>query len=347
MKPHRLLIGVAVTLALAACGKQVATHENIRPVRTVVVKPESLALGATYSGEIRARRESALAFRIPGQIVERFVEVGQQVKAGQALLRIDARDVVLQQATARSQLEKARLDYERAKQLRERGFVSQANVDAAKVGFDAAKSQFDLASNQSGYTTLRAERAGVVTAINAEVGQVLAAGTPAVRVAESGEREVVVSVPESRVEELRKAPSLKVTLWASPDKTYAASLRELAPDTDPVTRTYAARISIKQPDEAIRLGMTAYVSLPGQQGEPGFSLPLTAIIDKDGKTRVWVVDAKTERVSPREVKLAGARNDVVLVAAGLKAGDTVVTAGANLLHDQQRVRLAESQLKRQ
>ncbi|HEY9101327.1 efflux RND transporter periplasmic adaptor subunit [Chitinimonas sp.] len=340
------LLAAVVATALAACSKEAPKHEDVRPVRTVVVQPASIATGASYSGEVKARRESQLGFRLAGQIIERYVEVGQAVKAGQALMKLDPRDVALQQASAKSQFDKARMDLERAKQLKAQGFVSQSNVDQAQVAFDAASSQYKLSSNQGGYTVLKAERAGLVTALNAEVGQVVAAGTPVVKVAEDGEREVVVSIPESRVEELRKAPTLKVSLWAAADKQFDAKLRELAPDTDPVTRTYAARITIIKPDDSVRLGMTANVLLPGVNAQQGYSLPLTAIYDQDGQPKVWVVNTQTQRVSARPVQLAGARNDVVLVAGGLKAGETVVTAGAHLLHANQAVRLAESQLSR-
>ncbi|WP_245589189.1 efflux RND transporter periplasmic adaptor subunit [Chitinimonas koreensis] len=347
MMRSTLSLTLLAAALLTACGKTEAQHEDVRPVRTTLAKPDGLAVGASYSGEIRARREAQLGFRVPGQVVERYVELGQRVKAGQPLLRIDGKDAALQQAAARSQFDKARMDHERAVQLRSQGFVSQANVDAAKVALDAARAQYSLSSNQGGYTTLRAERAGVVTALTAEVGQVVAAGTPVVKLAEDGEREVLVSVPESRVGELRAAGELGVTLWAAPGKRYAAKLRELAPDTDPVTRTYAARITVLDPDEALGLGMTANVLLPGQAGETGFHLPLTAIYDQTGQPRVWVVDPKESRVHARPVRLAAVRNDVVLVAAGIKAGETVVTAGAHLLHENQKVRVAESQLARQ
>ncbi|PHV09944.1 efflux RND transporter periplasmic adaptor subunit [Chitinimonas sp. BJB300] len=346
-KRCNLTLGLVLLVVLSACGKETTPYEEVRPVRTMVVKPEGVVVAASYSGEIRARHESQLGFRLAGQIIERNVELGQSVKVGQQLFKIDGKDVMLQQVAAKSQFDKARTDYERAQQLHEKGFVSQANVDQAKVAFDAAKSQYSLSSNQGGYTVLRAERAGVVTALNAEVGQVVAAGSPIVKLVEDGEREVVVSVPESRVEELRKADQLRVVLWAAPEKQYNGKLREIAPDTDPITRTYAARISVIDPDDVLRLGMTANVLLPNVANQTGAMLPLTAIYDQDGQPKVWVVDVKTQRVSARPVSLAGVRNDVVLVTKGLQMGETVVTAGAHLLHANQLVRLAASQLNRQ
>ncbi|MBV8466486.1 MAG: efflux RND transporter periplasmic adaptor subunit, partial [Burkholderiales bacterium] len=292
------------------------------------------------------RREAPLGFRIGGQVTERYVELGQHVAAGQALFRLDGRDVALQTASAQSQLEKARLDYERSKQLKEKGFISQASVDQTKAAFDVTQAQYKLAANQDGYAVLKAEHAGVVTALNAEVGQVVGAGQPVATVAEDGEREVAVSVPESRVDELRRAGQLDVTIWANPGKHYQGKLRDLAVDTDPATRTYAARITIAEPDDAVRLGMTANVTLPTADGKQGYALPLTAIYDLDGQPKVWLVDGKSNRVSLHAVQIGAAHDESVLIDAGLKAGDIVVTAGAHLLHANELVRLAESQLTR-
>lgn len=340
MHIKKTILPLIVAAALAACGKAPERYEEVRPVRVQTVSAVDGALAASYSGEVRARRESPLGFRLNGQIIKRYVELGQTVKAGQPLFEIDPKDVALQEASARSQFDKARMDYDRAQALHAKGFVSQSNVDQAKTAYDAMQAQYKLAGNQGAYTVLRAEHDGVITAINAEVGQVVAAGTPVAKVAEDGEREVLVSVPESRVEELRNAKQLTVSLWAAPDKHYEARLRELAPDTDPVTRTYAARVTIVHTDDAVRLGMTANVQLPGEQGS-AYSLPMTAIYDNAGKPQVWVLDGKTMRVALRAVTLAGARNGIVLVSGGIQAGEQVVTAGAHLLHADEKVRIAE------
>ncbi|MFC4159996.1 efflux RND transporter periplasmic adaptor subunit [Chitinimonas lacunae] len=342
MRWKAVLPAVAVVTALAACSAKEQPYEEVRPVRTMVVKQGDGSPGATLSGEVRARREARLGFRLGGKVAERMVEVGDRVRPGQALLRLDAQDTSLQLSASRSQYQQTRQDYERAVQLKSQGFVSQAEVDRRRAALDAAEAQFKLAGNQGSYTVLKAERAGVVTAVEAEVGQVVGAGQVLVRVAEDGGREVVVSVPESRVEELRRADKLAVTLWAVPGKRYDARLREMAPDTDPQTRTYTARVSIDNPDEVLRLGMTATVQVPGRSDSRTIRLPLTAIYDRDGQTLVWLVDPKTQRVATRKVTLAGAQNDVVLVAEGLSGGETVVTAGVHLLHPNQQVRLAQA-----
>ena len=177
-----------------------------------------------------------------------------------------------------------------------------------------------------------------------EVGKVVQAGQVVIHIAEHGERELVVSIPESRVDELRNARALDISLWAA-DKHYVGRLRELAPDTDSITRTYAARISVLEPDAALRLGMTARLSVDLNLADGLRKLPLTAIYDPDGKPRVWVVDPKTSRVAPRTITLTQMQKNAALVSAGLNDRDVVVTAGVNLLHDGQRVRLAESQDK--
>ncbi len=162
-------------------------------------------------------------------------------------------------------------------------------------------------------------------------------------VAADGEREVAISIPESRVEELRKAKSLQVSVWAYPDKAWTGTLRELAPDTDSVTRTYSARISIQHPDETLlRLGMTASVFAPDVDGNRAIRLPLTAIVDRVGSRQVWIVPPKSSHVQARDVQLGSAQKDSVLVTAGLFGGETVVTAGVHMLKAGQRVKVIEA-----
>jgi RND family efflux transporter MFP subunit len=175
----------------------------------------------------------------------------------------------------------------------------------------------------------------------AEAGQVVAPGQTVVTVAADGEREVAISIPEQRVDELRGAHRLVVSMWAYPGRTWNGKLRELAPDTDSVTRTYSARVTIEDPDPAlVRLGMTASVQAPDVDGKGAIRLPLTAIVDADGKRLVWVVDKQTLRVAPRQVTIGGAQNDTVLVTGGLAGGETVVTAGVHMLQSNQQVLLA-------
>jgi RND family efflux transporter MFP subunit len=342
---------------LAGCAPAPAPgHEDVRPVRTIIAGRTPGSVGASYSGEIRARYESQLGFRTSGKIVARLVEVGTHVKRGQPLLQLDPSQEVLQVAAAgaeveaaMSQVAQARVDVRRIEALLQRNFASQSELDHQRLALDQAEAQLraalarrQLNANLRGFTTLVADRDGVVSTISVEAGQVVAAGQPVVTVQADGEREVAVSIPESRVDELRKAKTLQVAVWAHPGKTWTGTLREMAPDTDNVTRTYSARISIHDPDPAeLRLGMTASVFAPDVDGNAAIRLPLTAIVDHDGGRRqVWIVNPKTMRVAPLDVKLGSAQNDSVLVVDGLEGGETVVTAGVHMLQPGQHVQMA-------
>lgn len=326
-------------------------------MRTVVAGRTEGTVGATYSGEIRARYESQLGFRTAGKIVARLVDVGSHVKRGQPLLQLDPTQETLQVAAAgaevdaaKSRVAQARVDVKRIEQLLARNFASQAELDQQRLALDQAEAQLrsavarqQLNANLRGFTTLVADRDGVVSAISAEAGQVVAAGQSVATVAADGEREVAISIPESRIDELRKAKELQVAVWAHPGKSWTGTLRELAPDTDSVTRTYSARISIQQPDPVLlRLGMTATVIAPDVDGNGAIRLPLTAIVDREGGRQVWVVDPKTSSVAARKVKLGSAQNDSALVVEGLAGGETVVSAGVHMLQPGQRVKLTEA-----
>lgn len=347
------LAALMVMLPLVgACGHDdAAVYEDIRPVRSTVVGASSGSVGATYSGVIQPRYESKLGFQVSGRIVSRQVEVGSHVRRGQALMRLDPAQEVLHVVAAGAEVEAAksrvaqnRTDLSRTEQLLSRQFASQAEVDQQRLALAQAESQLKSALaqqqikvNQRGYTELLADRDGLVSAINAEAGQVVSPGQHVVTVAADGEREVLVSIPESRVDELRQAKALQVTVWARPGKTYQGVLRELAPDTDSVTRTYSARITVKDADSGLGLGMTASVLAPDVEGSTAIRLPLTAIYNKDGQALVWVVDGKTSQVATRPVKLGSAQDDKVLVVDGLAGGETVVTAGVHMLHAGQKV----------
>ena len=339
-------------LLLSACApKEVAAPESPRPVRTVVAGATASSTTAAYSGEVRARYENSLSFRTSGKVLTRLVDVGSHVKAGQPLMRLDTVQETLQIASSdadveasRSRITKLQLDISRTETLLSRKFASQAELDALKQALDEAQAGLKMSLarqqiniNQRGFSELRAERAGIVTAISAEAGQVVGAGQPVLTVAADGEREVVVSVPESRVDELRQAKDMQVSIWALPGKHYKAVLRELAPDTDTVTRTYSARVRITNTDEALRLGMTAVVNLVDTDTSKAIRLPLTAIYNKTGDVLVWVLNPKTTQVNARKVVLGDAQNDTVWVKEGLSGGETVVTAGVNLLVEGQKV----------
>lgn len=355
MKRKRTRILLAAALLAAGCGgKDEAPFEEVRPVRTTIAGASTGSAGATYSGSVQARYESKLGFQASGRIVSRLVEVGSHVRRGQPLMRLDpvqeTLHVIVATAdvdAARSRVAQNRVDLARTEQLLQRSFASQAEVDQQRLVLAESESQLKSAlaqqqikQNQRGYTTLVADRDGVVTAIAAEAGQVVSAGQAVLTVAADGDREVVVSVPESRVDELRQARTFRVSVWAKPGRTYAGALRELAPDTDSVTRTYSARIAVKNADSALLLGMTAAVFAPDVEGSSALRLPLTAIHDRDGQPHVWIVDSSTSTVTARSITLGSAQSDSVAIAGGLASGETVVTAGVHMLHAGQRVKLA-------
>lgn len=344
-------LALMLSMLLCGCGHEASAPEDVRPVQTVVVGQAATTVGATYSGSIAARNLSNQGFRVTGTVLKRLVEVGQHVAVNQPLLQLDPANLDLNRQAAKAQLDAARskaaqakVNLERDADLLKQNFISQAEYDRDKVDDDTAQSQlqmaqaqYDEASNQASYGTLRAAVAGIVTAIDVDVGQVVNSGKTAVTIARDGDREVVVSVPESRVDQMREAKDLYVTLWADPGKRYAARLRAIDPDADPTTRTYDAHVTVLDPDTAMLLGMTAYVHLPEIHDAASTTLPLSAIVEKPDGAYVWTVNPGTSTVALHPVKLLTVRDAVALIGAGLQKGDVVVTAGANLLHAGQKV----------
>lgn len=333
-----------IALSLTACSGEPAPKEPPRRVAMQVVALGNAENLANYSGEVRPRIESALSFRVAGKIAARLVQVGDTVKAGQVLARLDPADVELNAAAARAQLAAAeserslaKADLERYRELRGKNFISQSALDAREASaksaqgrWEAAQAQAGLARNQSGYAALTADAAGVVSAIQAEVGQVVAAGQPVLSVARPGEKEVAIAVPENRVAELRQAGKIGISLWADAGHSYQGRIRELSPSADPVTRTYAARVTIIDADDNVRLGMTANVALRRQDSSPSALLPATAIFQSASKPAVWVIKADNT-VELRPVTVAAYREDGVLLREGVKAGEKVVVAGVHKL----------------
>lgn len=354
----RILLPLLSTMVLASCGSGAPPPEDVRIVRAVTVAAGDDLSDSGYSGEVRARHESQIGFRIAGRVVERLVDAGARVGRNQPLARLDPVDASLnadsaraQFESARSNYEQARLDFERAEKLFARRFISQAELDRDRVTLDSSRAQFvaaqsqsELAGNQQAYTLLRAPHDGVVTEIGVEAGEVVNAGQRAAVVAADGEREVVISIPESRLEEVRQASSLEIELWARPGRRYAGKVREIAPMTDSATRQYTARISIADPDANVELGMTARVHLKSTRSlATSYRLPLTALVQKAGQASVWIVAKDTGRVALRPVTVADMEQDSVIVGRGLEPGETVVTAGVNLLFEGQKVRLADEE----
>lgn len=341
MKTRILLAAGLAAIALAGCSKPEAPAQPLRTVRVMKVDGAAVSGSLTFPGEVRARYESRLGFRLGGKLVERRVDVGTAVKRGQVLARLDAQDASLNAAQAEAARTLAEAEARRYRELREKNFVSQAVLDAKETALKTAAAQAAVARNQAGYTTLVADRDGVVTAVEAEAGQVVAAGQTVLRVAEGNEKEIVIAVPEGDVEKLRGAEGFAVTLNSLPGRSWAGRLRELSPSADPATRTFTARIGVAQADESVRLGMSARVEVKVSRGDTALRLPLSAFFTRNDQANVWVVDPATQTVALTKVETDGVAGNEMRVKAGLQSGQLVVTAGASLLEPGQKVRLPE------
>ena len=353
MKPFLTLL--AVVAVLAGCGREASPPPaDIRPVRAEQMAPNRANSQGRYAGEIRPRYETALAFRVAGRVSARQVEVGTQVKGGQVIATLDPQDYALavraaqaQLAAAAAEAQLADQDLQRFTALRTQNFISQAELDRRRTTAEAAqararqlRAEVARQSNQQAYTRLTAPHAGVVTAIAFDTGQVVAAGQPLAQLARTGELEVRIDVPENALDEVRAAKTLTVRLWSQPDKTYAGRLRELSPMADAASRTYSARVSLLQPDAAVKLGMTATVEA-SQDATPSLSVAQSALYRVKGQPQVWVVDQKTQKVAARSVQLGALSGERATIVSGLAAGEWVVTAGVHKLAPGQQVHLTQ------
>lgn len=355
-QPARLFVVAALLAAttLAACKKEEAaeTTDHVRPVKTQTIAAGDETRTIRYSGSVRARIETALGFRVPGKIAERRVDVGGRVEAGQVLARLDPADLELalkaaeaNVVAARSREKVAEDGLTRARALNTKGFVADANLDRARLDADqaaaaleAAISQRDQAANQMGYADLRADAAGIVTDVRADVGQVVAAGTPIAVVARDGEKEVAIAVPEQDVVRFAKDQAVDVRFWADADLRLAGRVREIAGAADPASRTYAIRITLPA-DASVRLGMTATVEAKVPVAAGSVVVPLAALAEAGGRPRVWVVDTATATVQPRDVTLGRVAPEGVRILDGLKPGDRIVVAGVQFLTPGKKVAL--------
>lgn len=357
VRPRAAIMLVAGALAVAACGRPEVPSAPVPPVVLAQAVSAAGADVAAFAGEVKPRHEGDLAFRIGGKLVAREADVGSRVKKGQPLARLDPSDVALQAeaakaalAAAETEARYAKAEYERYQNLNRQHFVSESALDQKRNVFDANQAKYEQAKanlavtrNQAGYATLLAPEDGVITAIYAEAGQVVSAGTAVMRLAREKEREVAIAVPEHRVGELTRAKQIAVGLWANPQKVYAARVREIAPAVDPVTRTFAVRLSVLDADAALEWGMTANVALVGDGRSGSVLLPLTAVYHApDGRPAVWVYDGAARQVTLRAVTLGRYREDGVVVDAGVAVGEWVVAAGVNKLHPGQEVRPYEA-----
>jgi multidrug efflux system membrane fusion protein len=344
---------LAVALALAGCSREASEPEPVRAVRTVKLAAGNAGRRFEFAAEVRARTESRLGFRVGGKIARRDVDLGDAVKAGQVLARLDPRDLVLGREGARAALNAAQAsytlaaaEYKRYQELLAQGFISAAELErrdttlkSAQAALEQARAEAAMQGNQAAYASLVADAPGVVTGIEAEPGQVVAAGTPVVRIAQDGPRDVVFAVPEDRLSLVRplvgQENALQVRLWGA-EATVPATVREIAAAADPVTRTFQVKAGVGTAE--VKLGQTATVLIETAQASGVIRLPLTALRESGGQSSVWLLDAATMTVHARPVRVAGADGNEVVIASGLAPGQEIVTAGVHVLTEGQKVR---------
>ncbi|MGE0023458.1 MAG: efflux RND transporter periplasmic adaptor subunit [Hyphomicrobium sp.] len=354
--PIALLTAVGLALALQACGEAPAPAPEIRPVKTTVVEPKPIDDDRKAVGEIRPRQESDIGFQVGGKLISRAVDVGNSVKTGDLIARLDEQDFQNKLRSAQSDvasaeavLTEAQATETRQQELLAKGVTPVANYDAAvknrrsaDAQLEASKAALDLAQDQLGYTQLKADFDGIVTAVAAEPGQVVAAGQTIIKLAKPDQIDAVFNVAESafRDRQAGEKPAVVVNLLSSPGIVADGVVREVSPVADPTTRTYQVKVSLENPPVAMRFGASVQGRLKAMTA-PVIVLPGSALFDEGGKPAVWLFDAASSTVKLTPVEVSRFETDKVVISSGLSKGDVVVTAGVNRLREGQHVRLAE------
>jgi RND family efflux transporter MFP subunit len=355
---NRLLAGMMLAflaVALAGCNDKVAEKSAPRrPVLVATVHYEAESPERSFVGTIKPRIETDMGFRVPGKVAKRLVEVGQTVEVGQPLATLDEIDLRLQAEQAEAEfraatgvLAQAAAAEQRAKDLRAKGWATDAQLDQAKAAADEARARLnraersvDLTKNSLSYATLEADTRGVVTATLIDAGQVVASGQTAIRVARFAEKEAVVAIPETLIGRAKDGTA-SVTLWSEPDKKYAAKLREIAPSADSATRTYLAKFSLPDAGDKVSLGMTATLTLADPSTERVARVPLSALFSEGGDPSLYIVDIKGE-VALKPVAVKSYESNDVVISGGVDEGATVVVLGVQKLDPAQKVRVVSS-----
>jgi RND family efflux transporter MFP subunit len=355
---YRLLTGPLLALAvfaLTGCNEKAA--ENIatgRPVLVATAHYEAETPERSFVGTIRPRVESDMGFRVAGKVARRLVEVGQTVDVGQPLATLDEANLKLQAEQAKAEqhaatgvLAQAAAAEQRAKDLRAKGWTTDAQLDQARAAGDEARARLnraersvELTENSLSYATLVADTRGVVTATLIEPGQVVASGQAAIRVARLGEKEAVVAIPETLLGRA-KSGIATVTLWSDANSKYAAKLREVAPSADPATRTYLAKFSLPDAGDEVSLGMTATLTLADAASERVAKLPLSALYSQGGSPSLYIVD-NAGQITLKPVTVKSYESNYVVITGGVAEGATVVALGVQKLDPAQKVRVVSS-----
>ncbi len=347
----------ALAVVLASCSdeKKAEAPEVVRPVKVAEIGQPDAGRKLIYSGSVKARTEMNLGFRVSGKITDRLVDVGDRVQAGEVLARIDDTDYQLSLDSAKANLASAQKQAEiteialtRAQTLRDKNVSSQADLDQATLSRDqaiasrqSAEASLDQAKNQVAYTELKADKPGIVTAVSADVGQVVASGSAVLTVALDGSKEVQIAVPEIDVAQFKPGKAVTARFWSSDNVVLDGKVREVAGSADAQSRTFAVRVSLPD-DPRVLLGMTATVVASLDNSTPAYSIPLAALAKKGDQPIVWVVDKAKGTVSSRPVTVADFSDDGVRISKGLSTGDIVVSAGTQFMKDDLKVKLPET-----
>ena len=351
MFKSRLATALLIAATVAGCNRTDPPAPLARPVRTVAVKNGAEGEIVSLTGQIRAKDEVSVAFRLDGRMIERPVHVGDVVKAGQIVARLDPqiqdnalRSAEANLASAEAVLAQARLTFSRQQELLKDGWTPRAKFDdaeqkllSAQAQVNSAQAQLRTAREQQRYTGLSADAPGAVTAVGAEPGEVVHAGQMVVQLARQGGRDAVFDVPEQLMRNGPRDPKVEIALSNDPQVKAIGQVREIAPQADAATRTFQVKVGITDPPEAIRLGATVtgriVLSAP-----PGVEVPASALTEADGRPAVWVVDPQNQTVSLRGVEVLRYDPGAVVISKGLETGEVVVTAGVQTLRPGQRVR---------
>ncbi|WP_369989104.1 efflux RND transporter periplasmic adaptor subunit [Pseudomonas xanthosomatis] len=350
----RLIIALPAAFLLTACGSDKEQAEPVRPVLSTVVQPQVQSQLGRFAGSIQARFESTLGFRVSGRIARRWLDVGAQVKPGDTLATLDPTDQQNQLRAAEGDLAKvqaqwinAQADARRQQQLYDRGVGAQAQLDIANTNLkttgaalEQARSAVSQARDQLDYSTLRTDHAAVVTAWQAEAGQTVSAGQAVVTLARPDVKEAVIDLPTNLAEQLTPGLTFTVALQLEPSIDTTATLRELEPQADATTRTRRARLTLASTPDSFHLGTAVSVTLSSAV-TPRSELPRTALLERDGKTQVWVVDPQQKTVATRDVQVIERNDERIVLASGVQPGERVVTAGVNILKPGQKVTFDE------
>jgi RND family efflux transporter MFP subunit len=346
---------LASTLVLASCNEEKAeTKPDIRPVKVVEIAKATNVRALEFSGSVKSRTEMNLGFRIAGKVTERLVDIGDRVRPGDVLSRVDPTDYKLavdsaaaNLAAADKSVQTAKFAIDRANALFTKDAVPKAQVEQAQLAYDqaastriAAASSLEQAKNQLSYAELKSDRDGIVTAISADRGQVVSPGTPVVTVVAEDQKEVQIAVPENDIADFKPGKAVKARFWSDDKLVLSGKVREVSGSADPQSRTFSVRVSLPN-DPRVLIGMTATVQAETAAGTDTITVPLSALAEKDGGKIVWTVDRKAATVHARPVEVADFTADGVGVTEGLAPGDIVVSAGTQFMTENLKVKLPE------